>query len=140
MRRVPHNLAAEAYQAYNDAGDPETSWKTWDGRSVPQFHEVSENVQAKWQAAAEHAYSCGHRDATRESMTRVDDYFDDDNDFRTLDVLQKLREAEELLRELAQKAGRGPRGLALNALATDTWKTQAALAAVRSGCLPRQIG
>lgn len=67
-----------------------------------------------------------------------DDYLIDE-DSRTLDVLNSLREIEEVLRELGTEAGRGPRGLAFNALATDTWKIRATLTAIRSGGLPVEL-
>lgn len=45
-------LAGEtAFRAYNAAGP--NPWKTFDGRDVPQWHEVTEDVRTKWIAAAE---------------------------------------------------------------------------------------
>jgi hypothetical protein len=46
-------LAQEMFQAYNDQGP--NPWKTFDGRDVPRWPELSEQVQAKWRASAHKA-------------------------------------------------------------------------------------
>ena len=52
----------------------------------------------------------------------------------TLEDLARQLEAQ--IRAEAKAAGRGPRGLALNALATDAWKLRASLVALAAGELP----
>jgi len=46
------DLAQELFQAYNDQGP--NPWKTHDGKPVPPWNELSEQVQAKWTAVAFH--------------------------------------------------------------------------------------
>lgn len=46
-------LAQKMFQAYNDQGP--NPWKTFDGRSVPTWDQISDQVRAKWIAAAEAA-------------------------------------------------------------------------------------
>lgn len=43
--------ARRAYAAYNEAGPPESAWKTFDGRPVPQWDDLPERVREKWRAA-----------------------------------------------------------------------------------------
>lgn len=43
-------LAREMFNAYNEVGTP---WKTFDGRDVPRWDQISEAVKAKWEGAAE---------------------------------------------------------------------------------------
>ena len=64
------DLVAETYQRYNDAGDPATAWKTYNGGEVPRLSAVGPNVQAKWKAAAEYAYERGVRDGIAAEQTR----------------------------------------------------------------------
>lgn len=43
-------VARKMYQAYNDQGP--NPWKTFDGRSVPTWDEINDQVRGKWIAAA----------------------------------------------------------------------------------------
>lgn len=43
-------LAEYAFRTYNDQGP--NPWKTFDGRSVPTWDEISEQVKSKWLASA----------------------------------------------------------------------------------------
>lgn len=43
-------LAQKMFVAYNDQGP--NPWKTFDGRSVPSWDELSDQVREKWFAAA----------------------------------------------------------------------------------------
>lgn len=47
-------LAESMFIAYNEA-DP-NPWKTWDGKDVPQWKDLSKQVQIKWIAAAQSAW------------------------------------------------------------------------------------
>lgn len=49
------SLAQRMYRAYNDQGP--NPWKTFDGRSVPQWDSITEQVRGKWKAAAAYAYA-----------------------------------------------------------------------------------
>lgn len=50
---------AEAmFNAYNEQGP--NPWKTFDGRDVPRWDQVSDQVRAKWIAAAHHARQALH--------------------------------------------------------------------------------
>lgn len=58
MAMQPENQAVEesldskaerAFNAYNDAGP--NPWKTWDGKDVPRWPDLNEQVRAKWRAA-----------------------------------------------------------------------------------------
>lgn len=62
------DLVTETYQRYNDAGDPETAWKTFNGGEVPRLRDVGPNVQAKWAAAAQYAYERGVRDGQAKAL------------------------------------------------------------------------
>lgn len=46
-------VARTMFEAYNGQGP--NPWKTFDGRDVPQWKELGEQVRAKWLAAAEAA-------------------------------------------------------------------------------------
>lgn len=48
-------LAREMFEAYNSQGP--NPWKTFDGRDVPKWDELGEQVTAKWLAAAREALS-----------------------------------------------------------------------------------
>ncbi len=50
----PEDAFAEAlFTAYNDQGP--NPWKTFDGRDVPRWPELSEQVVEKWRAVARRA-------------------------------------------------------------------------------------
>lgn len=44
-------LAVQMFNAYNEQGP--NPWKTFDGRDVPKWDELNDQVRAKWLAAAE---------------------------------------------------------------------------------------
>jgi hypothetical protein len=46
-------IAQAMFDAYNGAGT--APWKTFDGRDVPHWFQISKEVQGKWEAAAEMA-------------------------------------------------------------------------------------
>lgn len=46
-------LAKELFNAYNEQGP--NPWKTFDGRDVPKWDELNDQVRAKWIAVAEKA-------------------------------------------------------------------------------------
>lgn len=46
-------LAEELFNAYNEEGPH--PWKTWDGKDVPRWDAINEQVRAKWTAAARKA-------------------------------------------------------------------------------------
>lgn len=50
MESTEH-LAERMFNAYNAQGP--NPWKTWDGKDVPKWPELSDQVRAKWIAAAE---------------------------------------------------------------------------------------
>jgi hypothetical protein len=43
-------LARQMFAAYNGHG--ENAWKTWDGRPVPPWESLTDDVRQKWIAAA----------------------------------------------------------------------------------------
>lgn len=43
-------VAQRIFRAYNDQGP--NPWKTFDGRNIPTWDEISDQVRAKWIAAA----------------------------------------------------------------------------------------
>ena len=49
----PHSMAMTMFDAYNEQGP--NPWKTFDGRDVPRWNELNDQVRAKWVAAAEAA-------------------------------------------------------------------------------------
>lgn len=49
----PVALAVKLFNAYN--GCPPNPWKTWDGKDVPQWAQLSDQVRTKWIAVAEEA-------------------------------------------------------------------------------------
>ncbi|MDP3911786.1 MAG: hypothetical protein Q8Q14_15485 [Gemmatimonadales bacterium] len=53
-----------------------------------------------------------------------------------IEVAEMTDKLETTVRALATRAGRGPKALALNALATDMWKLRAALMALKDGEVP----
>lgn len=46
-------IAIKLFNAYNDCGS--NPWKTFDGRDVPRWPELSDQVQTKWKKVAETA-------------------------------------------------------------------------------------
>lgn len=44
------NTASLLFNVYNNQGP--NPWKTWDGKDVPRWHELSEQVKEKWRAVA----------------------------------------------------------------------------------------
>lgn len=46
-------IARRMYQAYNDQGP--NPWRTFDGRTVPTWDEINDQVRGKWGAAAKEA-------------------------------------------------------------------------------------
>lgn len=46
-------MAEALFNAYNDQGP--NPWKTFDGRDVPRWPDLSIQVKIKWEAAAERA-------------------------------------------------------------------------------------
>lgn len=56
------DLAKKMFDAYNEQGP--NPWKTWDGKDVPRWNDLSDQVRAKWTAAARAAFSIlGDKDA-----------------------------------------------------------------------------
>lgn len=50
----PYQQIAEAmFNAYNAEGP--NPWKTWDGKDVPRWPELNDQVRGKWAAAAKQA-------------------------------------------------------------------------------------
>lgn len=47
------DMAIKLFEAYNDEGP--NPWKTFDGRQVPYWPELSDQVRAKWRASARKA-------------------------------------------------------------------------------------
>lgn len=47
---TPEEAAIKAFNAYNEQGP--NPWKTFDGRGVPRWEHLSDQVRAKWIAAA----------------------------------------------------------------------------------------
>jgi hypothetical protein len=43
------SLAEEMFNAYNEQGP--NPWKTFDGRDVPRWDAITDQVRAKWEAA-----------------------------------------------------------------------------------------
>jgi hypothetical protein len=43
-------LAQLMFDAYNGQGP--NPWKTWDGKDVPRWEQLNDQVRAKWNAAA----------------------------------------------------------------------------------------
>jgi hypothetical protein len=54
MYERTQNLARILFNAYNDQGP--NPWKTFDGRDVPRWPEVNDQVRGKWMAAAAEAW------------------------------------------------------------------------------------
>lgn len=53
------NFAKHPFDAYNETQP--NPWKTFDGRDVPQWDQLSEQVQKKWKAVAKAAAeACGY--------------------------------------------------------------------------------
>lgn len=50
MEPEAEDLARSMFNAYNAQGP--NPWKTHDGKLVPKWEELGEQVQAKWRAAA----------------------------------------------------------------------------------------
>ena len=50
---VDLDVAQKIFRAYNDQGP--NPWQTFDGRSVPTWDEISDQVRGKWIAAARKA-------------------------------------------------------------------------------------
>lgn len=48
---TPLSRAIKAFNAYNEQGP--NPWKTFDGRDVPRWEQLNDQVRAKWLAAAE---------------------------------------------------------------------------------------
>jgi hypothetical protein len=46
-------LARAMFDAYNEQGP--NPWKTFDGRDVPRWDELNDQVRSKWEAAAQKA-------------------------------------------------------------------------------------
>lgn len=46
-------LAVELFDAYNEQGP--NPWKTWDGKEVPRWDALNDQVRAKWTAVARRA-------------------------------------------------------------------------------------
>jgi hypothetical protein len=44
-------LAEKMFNAYNEQGP--NPWKTFDGRDVPRWDAINDQVRAKWNAAAD---------------------------------------------------------------------------------------
>jgi hypothetical protein len=51
-------LAVEMFNAYN--GEGPNPWLTFDGRPVPRWEQLNDQVRAKWTAAARHAVTTLH--------------------------------------------------------------------------------
>lgn len=49
-REQLETLARSMFDAYNEQGP--NPWKTFDGRDVPRWEALNDQVRAKWQAAA----------------------------------------------------------------------------------------
>lgn len=47
------DLARRQFDAYNEEGP--NPWKTWDGKDVPRWDAVTDQVRRKWEAAARQA-------------------------------------------------------------------------------------
>lgn len=47
------SLAQQMFDAYNEQGP--NPWKTFDGRDVPRWDALNDQVRAKWVAAAKRA-------------------------------------------------------------------------------------
>ncbi len=43
-------IAKAMFDAYN--AEPPNPWKTWDGKDVPKWDALSDQVRGKWKAAA----------------------------------------------------------------------------------------
>lgn len=50
---IVSDLAGQLFNAYNEEGP--NPWKTFDGRDVPRWHELNDQVRGKWIAAARRA-------------------------------------------------------------------------------------
>lgn len=50
-------VAQRLFEVYNEQGP--NPWKTFDGREVPRWPELTDQVRAKWRAAAEEAIALG---------------------------------------------------------------------------------
>jgi hypothetical protein len=50
-------VAQRLFEVYNGQGP--NPWKTFDGRDVPRWPELTDQVRAKWRAAAEEAIALG---------------------------------------------------------------------------------
>lgn len=53
MNRAAETLARALFEAYNEEGP--NPWKTFDGRDVPRWEGLTDQVRAKWIAAARRA-------------------------------------------------------------------------------------
>lgn len=47
-------LAKKLFAAYNETGP--NPWKTWDGKDVPKWDELNDQVRWKWEAVADKAF------------------------------------------------------------------------------------
>lgn len=56
-RLAKEQLAEELFCAYNNVGP--NPWKTWDGKDVPRWTELNDQVRAKWLGAAQFAWDLG---------------------------------------------------------------------------------
>lgn len=71
---IPFTLAQEMFNAYNAQGP--NPWKTFDGRDVPKWDELNDQVRAKWVAAANYAlgiFKAEARDMLAEIQGAVQD-------------------------------------------------------------------
>lgn len=48
--QTSRNLAIKMFNAYNQEGP--NPWKTWDGKDVPRWNDLNDQVRGKWIAAA----------------------------------------------------------------------------------------
>ncbi len=53
VKKATVHLAQEMFAAYNEEGP--NPWKTWDGKDVPRWDELNDQVRGKWIAAAKRA-------------------------------------------------------------------------------------
>ncbi|MFF9894984.1 hypothetical protein [Streptomyces longispororuber] len=59
---LPHDLGQRAYAAYGEV----TGGLTHDGRTMPPWEQLGEDVQAAWTVAASTLYQAGRESASRE--------------------------------------------------------------------------
>lgn len=52
------SFAEVLFNAYNEEGP--NPWKTWDGKDVPRWHDLNNQVRGKWEAVAREAKNWSH--------------------------------------------------------------------------------